>query len=84
MHITEDILFLYYRQSKVNGFLDDYAYIIQACIDLYEANFDENLLIFAYELQKQQDEHFWSSTKNRYLSTDGKDSSIILNLSEGK
>ncbi|CAM4801954.1 unnamed protein product [Rotaria magnacalcarata] len=71
-----------YTESKVNGFLDDYAYVVQACIDLYEANFDEDLLIFAYELQQQQDEHFWDSTKNRYLSTDGKDSSIILNLSD--
>ncbi|CAF5132647.1 unnamed protein product, partial [Rotaria magnacalcarata] len=59
-----------YTESKVNGFLDDYAYVVQACIDLYEANFDEDLLIFAYELQQQQDEHFWDSTKNRYLSTD--------------
>lgn len=71
-----------YTESKVNGFLDDYAYVIQACIDLYEANFDDNLLIFAYELQKQQNELFWDTDKNRYLSTDGKDASIILRLSE--
>ncbi|UJR36689.1 hypothetical protein I4U23_029406 [Adineta vaga] len=71
-----------YTESKVNGFLDDYAFVIQACIDLYETNFDEELLIFAYDLQKQQDEFFWDSNKNRYLSTDGKDISIILRLSE--
>lgn len=71
------------RESKVHGFLDDYAFVIQACIDLYERNFDEELLIFAYDLQKQQDEFFWDATKNRYLSTDGKDASIILRLSEG-
>jgi len=73
----------YSSDSKINGFLDDYAYVIQACIDLYEANFDDDLLMFAYELQKQQDELFWEENKNRYLSTDGKDSSIILHLSEG-
>ncbi|CAF1030123.1 unnamed protein product [Adineta ricciae] len=71
-----------YTDSKVNGFLDDYAFVIQACIDLYETNFDEELLLFAYDLQKQQDELFWDSNKNRYLSTDGKDTSIILRLSE--
>ncbi|CAF4231214.1 unnamed protein product, partial [Rotaria sordida] len=48
-------------ESKVNGFLDDYAMIIQACIDLYEANLDDELLVFAYELQKQQDEYFWDA-----------------------
>jgi len=63
--------------------LDDYAFVIQACIDLYETNLDVELLIFAYDLQKQQDEFFWDSNKKRYLSTDGKDSSIILRLSEG-
>lgn len=63
--------------------MDDYAFVIQGCIDLYEANFDEELLIFAYDLQKQQDEFFWDLNKKRYLSTDGKDSSIILRLSEG-
>lgn len=71
------------RESKVYGFLDDYAFVIQACIDLYERNFDEELLIFAYDLQKQQDQFFWDGIKNRYLSTDGKDNSIILRLSEG-
>jgi uncharacterized protein YyaL (SSP411 family) len=71
-----------YTETKVNGFLDDYAFIIQASIDLYEANFNDELLIFAYDLQKQQDEFFWDSNKKRYLSTDGKDSSIILRLSE--
>ncbi|CAF3394115.1 unnamed protein product [Rotaria sp. Silwood1] len=62
-----------YTESKVNGFLDDYAFIIQACIDLYEANLDDELLVFAYELQKQQDEYFWDTTKNRYFSTDDQD-----------
>lgn len=70
------------RESKVNGFLDDYVYVIQACIDLYETNLDTELLLFAYDLQKQQDEFFWDENKKRYLSTDGKDSSIILRLSE--
>jgi uncharacterized protein YyaL (SSP411 family) len=78
-----DTLLFSYRESKVYGFLDDYAYVIQACIDLYENNLDDELLIFAYDLQKQQDEFFWDSNKKRYLSTDGKDSSIILRLSEG-
>jgi len=71
-----------YTESKVHGFLDDYAFVIQACIDLYETNLDDELLIFAYDLQKQQDELFWDTNKKRYLSTDGKDSSIILRLSE--
>ncbi|HEX8041885.1 MAG TPA: thioredoxin domain-containing protein [Chryseosolibacter sp.] len=29
------------KRSNVKGFLDDYAYVIQACIRLYEVTFDE-------------------------------------------
>ena len=68
----------------MHGFSDDYAFVIQACLDLYEANLDDDLLALAYELQKQQDEAFWDPRRNRYLSTDGKDASIIVRLSEGK
>ena len=68
----------------MQGFSDDYAFIIQACLDLYEANLDDDLLALAYDLQKQQDEAFWDPRRHRYLSTDGKDASIIVRLSEGK
>ncbi|CAF1488948.1 unnamed protein product [Adineta steineri] len=81
-YIDQKIHEIEYTELKVNGFLDDYAFVIQACIDLYETNLNEDLLIFAYDLQKQQDEFFWDSNKNRYFNTDGKDASIILRLSE--
>ena len=71
-------------RTNVYGFLDDYSYLIQACLDLYEANFDQDLLLLGRQLQKIQDDLFWDSKKNRYLNTDGKDSSIILQLSEGE
>ncbi|CAF0980424.1 unnamed protein product [Didymodactylos carnosus] len=71
-----------YTSSLVNGFLEDYSYVIQSAIDLYETNFDSEILEFAYKLQMQQNDHFWDKEKLRYLSTDGKDESIILRLSE--
>jgi len=81
-YIDEKTNEIEFTKTKVHGFLDDYAYFIQSCLDLYEVTYQDDLLVFAYDLQKQQDEYFWDEKKNRYLSTDGKDPSIILRISE--
>ena len=46
-------------EAKFTASLDDYAYLIQGLIDLYEADFDEQWLGWAHRLQKKQDELFW-------------------------
>ncbi len=47
--------------SKINGFLDDYAFVIQALINLYQSTFDESymnkaLLLTQYVMDKFYDE----------------------------
>ena len=46
------VLFRNYREgrSHIEGFADDYAFVIQGLIDLYEASFDVEWLKFAIEL----------------------------------
>jgi uncharacterized protein YyaL (SSP411 family) len=46
-------LFRSYREGRggVEGFADDYAFVIQGLLDLYEASFDPGWLKFALELQ---------------------------------
>jgi len=46
-------------QSEINGFLNDYAFLIWGLIELYEASFESFYLKTAIELQKTQMEHFW-------------------------
>src|SRR5256714_692266 len=55
------LLFRSYRdgRSNVEGFADDYAFVIQGLMDLYEASFDIELLKFALELQETQDRLFF-------------------------
>ena len=50
-----DRLMRYYRDGKViqPGFLDDYAFMIMALLDLYEATFDARRLAEAKELAEQ-------------------------------
>ena len=45
-------------KSSINGFLDDYAYTIEAFIALYEATFNEKWLYTAKELANHTIEHF--------------------------
>ena len=58
-----------YRDSeaKFTASLDDYAYLIQGLIDLYEADFDEEWLTWANILQKKQDELFWDKASGGYF-----------------
>jgi len=73
-----------YRQGagEANGFLSDYAFLIQGLIDLYEASFETRWLAWALELQKTQDDLFWDSSQGAYFETTGKDSTILLRMKE--
>ena len=59
-------------EAKFTASLDDYAYLIQGLVDLYESDFDEKWLSWANELQKKQDEIFWDKeTGGYYFSEEG-------------
>jgi len=63
-----------FRKGDVKGraILDDYAYLIQGLITLYEADFDEAWLKWALELQKSQDKIFWDSNDGGYFFAEEK------------
>ena len=54
-------------EAKFTASLDDYAYLIQGLIDLYEADFNEQWLGWAQRLQKKQDELFWDKEAGGYF-----------------
>jgi hypothetical protein len=78
------LLFRNYREgrSHIEGFADDYAFVIQGLIDLYEASFDVEWLKFAIELQETQDRLFFDEKNGGYFSTSGKDSSVPLRMKD--
>ncbi|MBA4386443.1 MAG: thioredoxin domain-containing protein [Verrucomicrobia bacterium] len=67
--------------AAVDGHLDDYAFFIQALLDLYEADFDARHLTTAAALQEKQDELFWDE-EGAYRTGAGDDPNIILNMKE--
>jgi uncharacterized protein YyaL (SSP411 family) len=81
---SRKLLFRSYREgrSDIEGFADDYAFLIQGLIDLYEASFDVEWLKFAIKLQETQDRLFFDEKNGGYFSTSGKDSSVPLRMKD--
>jgi uncharacterized protein YyaL (SSP411 family) len=69
-------------ESAIEGYADDYAFFIQALLDLYEAGFDPEHLKWAMQLQKKQDALFWDPEGKGYFGTTGDDPSILLRMKE--
>ena len=80
----EKMLFRSYREgrSEVQGFADDYAFVIQGLLDLYEASFDIEWLKFAVQLQEAQDRLFLDEGSGGYFSTSGRDKNVVLRMKD--
>ena len=78
------LLFRNYRESRsdVEGFADDYAFVIQGLLDLYEVSLEVEWLKFAIELQRMQDDLFYDEKNGGYFSTSGKDKSVVLRMKD--
>ncbi|XP_074268347.1 uncharacterized protein LOC141591786 [Silene latifolia] len=68
--------------SKAPGFLDDYAFLISALLDLYECGGRIKWLEWALELQDTQDEVFMDKEGGGYFNTAGEDPSVLLRVKE--
>jgi uncharacterized protein YyaL (SSP411 family) len=81
---SRKILYRNYRggRSDIEGFADDYAFVIQGLLDLYEASFDVAWLKYAVELQETQDRLFFDEKNGGYFSTSGKDESVFLRMKD--
>jgi uncharacterized protein YyaL (SSP411 family) len=77
-------LYRNYRGSRsgVEGFADDYAFVVQGLLDLYEASFNVEWLKFATELQATQDRLFCDEKNGGYFSSSGKDASVFVRMKD--
>ena len=65
-------------QSKLPGYLDDYAFMAAALVDLYEATFDVKWLSHAHELTEQMNAKFWDTEKGGYFNTGDDHTNLIV------
>src|SRR5438874_129184 len=81
---SKKTLYRSYRGGRgdVEGFADDYAFVIQGLLDLYGASFDVEWLKFAIELQETQDRLFFDEENAGYFSTSGKDKTVVLRMKD--
>ncbi|MBV9105434.1 MAG: thioredoxin domain-containing protein [Verrucomicrobia bacterium] len=67
--------------TETNGFAEDYAFLIQGLLDLYEADFDVRWLQWAGELQVQMDALF-ADPNGGYFSTKEGAPDILFRIKE--
>lgn len=72
-------LFHVWKQEKsyIEGFIDDYAFLIRASLDLYKATLNENYLINAVQLNSILQKEFWDEENGGYFFTSKKDDNIV-------
>ncbi|MEJ2363119.1 MAG: thioredoxin domain-containing protein [Deltaproteobacteria bacterium] len=64
---------LYHRYAKgeraIEGFLNDYAFLVWGLVEIYEANFNESCLQTAVELTNTMMSRFWDGETSGFFST---------------
>jgi uncharacterized protein YyaL (SSP411 family) len=65
-------------EAKYRGTAADYAYLIDGLIQLYQASFQEEHLLWAKELQAAFDQDFWDEKSNGYFTAAGQEENLIL------
>lgn len=69
-------------RSTINGFLEDYAFTIEAFIALYQATFDEQWLNSSKKLMEYTIQHFHDSKSGMFYFTSDMDEALITRKME--
>ena len=65
-------------QAKLNGYLEDYAFLINGLIVLHEATFEERWLVEAIELGKSMVDLFWDDGSGQFYDTGRDHEDLVL------
>lgn len=64
-------------ESKINGYLEDYATVIDAFIALYEVTLNDKWLNTARDLANYTFEHFYDEKSNLFFYTSNEDATLV-------
>jgi uncharacterized protein YyaL (SSP411 family) len=81
----DEVLLARFRdgEARFAARLEDYAFLIEGLIELYQCDFRPEVLTWAAQLQEIQNQLFWDSENGGFFSTDGKDPSLLVRSKEG-
>ena len=65
------------KRTTINGFLEDYAFIVDSFLALYEATFDETWLLHGKNLTNYCLDHFYDEKKQLFRFTSDLDEALI-------
>ncbi|MDG2247439.1 MAG: thioredoxin domain-containing protein [Flavobacteriales bacterium] len=68
--------------AKINGYLEDYCFAIEAYINLYQATFDERYLHTANNLASYAVDHFYDEERGMFWFTSDLDPELIARKQE--
>ena len=69
-------------EAKLNGYLEDYAFLLEALLSLYEATFDSRWLAAATEVADAMAERFWDPAEGGFFSTASDHEELIARRKE--
>lgn len=78
------LVWYFFSAQPIEGFVDDYSFLIRGLLDLYEACYDERWVQWAAQLQEQQDELFLDKEAGGYYASPMEDANILLRIKDGK
>ena len=64
------------------GCLEDYAFVAQSLLDLYEASFELEWLSMAQALTERMNHLFWDREAGGFFCSSGRDSSVLVRMKE--
>jgi uncharacterized protein len=70
------------KAGTIPGFAEDYAFLIQGLLDLYEAAWEPNWLEWALGLQQRQDELFRDEVSGGYFGSAAGDPLVAVRMKE--
>jgi uncharacterized protein len=80
---TATLLRRYRRgEASIEGYAEDYAYLIFGVLELFQADPDPAWLEWATVLERRQDELFWDDVSGGWFSTTGRDATVLLRMKE--
>ena len=66
----------------IDGYAEDYAYVIFGLLELFQADGDPRWLSWAIELQARQDELFWDDAEGGWFGTTGADPTVLARMKD--